>query len=28
MPRNDGPFLTEGQILVIRTWISDGAPNN
>ena len=28
MPRNDGPFLTEGQILVIRQWILDGAPNN
>ena len=28
MPRNDGPFLTEGQILVIRTWISEGAQNN
>ena len=28
MPRNDGPFLTEGQMLVIRQWIRDGAPNN
>lgn len=28
MPRNNGPFLTPGQILIIRTWISRGAPNN
>ena len=28
MPRGNGPFLTEGQILVIRQWIKDGAPNN
>ena len=28
MPRSHGPFLTEGQMLVIRKWISDGAPNN
>jgi hypothetical protein len=28
MPRGTGPFLTEGQMLVIRKWISDGAPNN
>ena len=28
MPRNNGPFLTEGQMLVIRQWIQDGAPNN
>jgi hypothetical protein len=28
MPRNNGPFLTEGQMLVIRKWIEDGAPNN
>ena len=28
MPRNNGPFLTEGQILVIRKWIQDGAANN
>jgi hypothetical protein len=28
MPRNTGPFLTEGQMLVIRRWIRDGAPNN
>jgi hypothetical protein len=28
MPRGTGPFLTEGQIIVIRKWIEDGAPNN
>jgi len=28
MPRNGPPFLTEGQILVIRRWIELGAPNN
>jgi hypothetical protein len=28
MPRNNGPFLTEGQMRVIRRWISDGAANN
>ena len=28
MPRTSGPFLTEGQILVIRRWIELGAPNN
>jgi hypothetical protein len=28
MPRGNGPFLTEGQTLVIRQWIKDGAPNN
>ena len=28
MPRGTGPFLTEGQMLVIRQWIKDGAPNN
>ena len=27
MPLN-GPFLAEGQILVIRRWIEIGAPNN
>jgi hypothetical protein len=27
MPLN-GPYLTEGQILVIRRWIEIGAPNN
>lgn len=28
MPRNNGPFLTEGQMRVIRRWISEGAANN
>jgi len=28
MPRGNGPFLTEGQMLVIRKWIRDGAANN
>ena len=28
MPRNTGPFLTEGQMLVIRRWIAEGANNN
>ena len=28
MPRGTGPFLTSGQMLVIRRWISQGAPNN
>jgi hypothetical protein len=28
MPRTFGPFLTEGQLLVIRTWIKNGALNN
>lgn len=28
MPRNSGPFLTPGQVLIIRTWIRQGAQNN
>ena len=28
MPRGNGPFLTEGQMLVIRHWIREGAANN
>jgi hypothetical protein len=28
MPGTNGPFLTEGQILIIRAWIQQGAPNN
>jgi len=28
MPRNGPPYLTAGQILVIRRWIEIGAPNN
>lgn len=28
MPRTSGPFLTEGQISIIRRWIAQGAANN
>jgi hypothetical protein len=28
MPRSNGPFLTEGQMRVIRRWIAEGAANN
>ena len=28
MPRGTGPYLTQGQMLVIRRWIQIGAPNN
>ena len=28
MPRNTGPFLTEGQMLVIKQWIALGARND
>ena len=28
MPRGNGPFLTSGQMLVIKRWIANGAPNN
>lgn len=28
MPRTGGPYLTPGQILVIRTWIQRGARND
>jgi len=28
MPRNGPPYLTPGQMLTIRKWIEDGAPNN
>ena len=28
MPRTAGPFLTEGQMLIIRHWINQGAQNN
>jgi len=28
MPRGNGPYLTDGQILVIKRWIANGAPNN
>jgi len=28
MPRTGGPFLTEGQIRIIRRWIEQGAQND
>ena len=28
MPRGTGPYLTEGQMMVIRRWITEGAQNN
>jgi hypothetical protein len=28
MPFNTPPYLTDGQMLVIRRWIENGAPNN
>ncbi len=28
MPRNNGPFLTDGQISIIRRWIELGAKND
>lgn len=28
MPRNGPPFLTDGQVLVIRRWIAIGAPRD
>lgn len=28
MPRTGGPFLTDGQMLVIKRWIQQGAQNN
>jgi hypothetical protein len=28
MPRTGGPYLTEGQMLIIRRWIARGAPND
>ena len=28
MPRTNGPFLTEGQMLIIKRWITEGAANN
>jgi len=28
MPNNGPPYLTEGQIQIIRRWIEIGAPNN
>jgi hypothetical protein len=28
MPRTSGPFLTPGQLSIIRRWIAQGAPND
>jgi hypothetical protein len=28
MPRTSGPFLTEGQMAVLRRWIAQGAAND
>jgi hypothetical protein len=28
MPRPTGPYLSEGQMLIIRRWIERGAPND
>jgi hypothetical protein len=28
MPNNGPPYLTDGQILIIRRWIANGAPRN
>ena len=28
MPRTGGPFLTSGQMSIIRRWIAEGAQNN
>jgi hypothetical protein len=28
MPRTNGPFLTDGQIMIIKRWIDEGAQNN
>ena len=28
MPRTQGPFLTDGQIRIIKRWIENGAPND
>jgi hypothetical protein len=28
MPQNGPPYLTDGQILIIRRWIAIGAPHN
>ncbi|MFN7914318.1 MAG: hypothetical protein U0Q55_03190 [Vicinamibacterales bacterium] len=28
MPRNGPPFMTEGQVLILRRWIELGAPRN
>jgi hypothetical protein len=28
MPRGTGPYLTDGQMLILRRWIERGAPND
>lgn len=28
MPNNGPPYLTDGQVLIIRRWIANGAPRN
>ena len=28
MPRTGGPYLTDGQMMIIRRWIERGAPND
>jgi hypothetical protein len=28
MPRTGGPYLTEGQVAIIKRWIALGAPND
>jgi hypothetical protein len=28
MPANGPPYLTDGQISIIRRWVEIGAPNN
>jgi hypothetical protein len=28
MPRTGGPYLTDGQVLIIKRWIAVGAPRN
>jgi hypothetical protein len=28
MPRTGGPFLTSGQMQILRRWIANGAPND
>ena len=28
MPRGTGPYLSDGQMMVIRRWIAEGAANN
>jgi hypothetical protein len=28
MPRTGGPYLTDGQMMIVRRWIERGAPND